>query len=119
MPTVDEDGFTLVTSRRQATGRRTTPTPGLEGAPPPTKPIFVYRIKCGETEVIKQYMEENGVTVSEIIKMSHEQSKFHSFKVLINKPDLEKVFDDLFWPAGVHCKMWWSRDKIKSRIRNR
>ena len=62
--------------------------------------------------MIKKYMEENGVSVSEVTKTSHDQSKFSSFKVSISKLDLDKVFDDLFWPSGVHCKMWWNREKM-------
>ena len=33
-PAVDADGYTLVSRRRPVTGRRTSPTPGLRGAPP-------------------------------------------------------------------------------------
>ena len=114
-PSVDSEGYTLVKPRRQATGRRTTPTPGLEGAPPPTKPIFVYRVKCGDTELIKKYIEENEVTVHEITKISHDDAKFNSFKVYVYKNELDKVFDDFFWPTGVHCKIWWDRDRLKNK----
>ena len=64
---------------------------------------------------MKNYLEENGVTVKEITKMSHEEAKFNSFKVYIDKNELDKVFDDLFWPTGVHCKIWWNRDKLNHK----
>ena len=110
-PQVDEDGFTLVTSKRRVVmGRRNTPTSGLEGAPPPRRIIFVSRVKCGDIETVSKYMTDNGVKVNNIQKMSHAESKFSSYKVSITKDDFSKVFDELFWPYGVQCKMW--RDKI-------
>ena len=105
----DADGFVLVQHRRPTTGRRSSPTPGLSGAPPPTKPIFVHRIQDGDTQLVKEYIEKNNVKVSNIKKMSHEQSKFSSYKVYIFKHDLSKVLDDYFWPMGVQCKVWWNR----------
>ena len=63
----------------------------------------------GDTEKVKMFLQDNGVRVDKIQKVSHENAKFNSYKVDISKSDVEKVFNELFWPVGVHCKMWRER----------
>ena len=72
-------------------------------------------MKEGDSQQIKTFMEDNGIKVSGIDKMSHDESKFNSYKVFINKYDIDKVFDDYFWPAGVQCKIWSNRATSKNR----
>ena len=55
----------------------------------------------------------NGVTVRNIVKTSHDMSMFNSFKISIQVLDLRKVFNDNFWSTGIYCKLWHN-----SRLQN-
>ena len=81
----------------------------LTGAPPPLRHIWVSHVSNASENSMKKYLNDNNVTVCDIKKTSHQMSKFSSYKISIYKTDLDKVFDENFWPNGVYCKIWWER----------
>ena len=96
----------MVTSSRgrrrpAVVGRREVPSSQLQGAAPPCRDIFVSRVREGTVDIVQSFLQENSVNVKNIEKMSHENSKFCSFKMKVLKNDLIKVFDENFWPNGV------------------
>ncbi len=55
---------------------------GLHATPMPNQDFFVYRVhKDDGVDVMSEYLRRKNVVVHEIIKKSHESSKFNSFKV--------------------------------------
>ena len=106
---VDEDGFTLVQSRRPRSGLSRAAGAAIAGAPPPNRHIWVSRVMNGDSNGMKRYLTDNNVTVLDITKTSHDSARYISFKILIPKPDLSKVFNNEFWPDGIKCRMWFDR----------
>lgn len=56
-------------------------------------------------------MESSNVQVFDIVKVSHVEARFSSYKITISVADRDSVFNESFWPAGVKCQ-WW-REKIQ------
>ncbi len=104
----DEDGFMPVLPRRKrrVMGNGEDSVPGLEGAPPPLRHIWVSRVQRGSIETISAFIEKQQVKVFHNEKVSHQNAKFSSFKISISKSDLSKVLQDSFWPQGVQCQPW-------------
>ena len=82
------------------------PRIGLEGAPLPERTVFVSRVNRGDIDSIKNFLEDNNVNVIEIVKKSHSEAKFKSFKIKITLTDLRKVLNNTFWPRGILCNKW-------------
>ena len=55
---------------------------------------------------MKEWIQSKGINVYAIEKMSNNHAKFKSFKVKISLFDLEKVFDEKFWPYNIQCMMF-------------
>ena len=107
----DADGFITVQSgrrRRRVTGSDGTVVPGLEGAPPPLRHIWVSRVKHGDASALNDFIVQRQIKVYDIEKVSHDNAKFNSFKISISKNDVSNVLNDSFWPAGVQCQIWRS-----------
>ena len=92
---------------------------GLRGAPPPLRFIWVSRAITNDTNIVKDYIQKNGVNVSCIEKVSHENAKFSSFKIGISKDAVDKVMDEKFWPKGVGCRYWRSKTEVSAQTRAR
>ena len=60
----------------------------------------------GNEAVIKNHLRHHKVDVAEIMRTSHFESKFSSFKISIAKSDLDAVLQPSFWPRGVVCEPW-------------
>ena len=95
---------------RAVFGRGTTAVQGLAGAPVRPRCVWLWRVLRGDTDDIKQHMEDRGVTVEEISKVSHPEAKFKSFKIQIPAESEKQILDSEFWPQGMMCKRWWDRD---------
>ena len=91
---------------QQATGNINIPNNGLEGAPPPERTIFLSRVNTGDINSIKKFLKDRNVNAIDIVKASHSQAKFKSFKIKITLLDLHKVLNDTFWPRGILCNKW-------------
>ena len=60
----------------------------------------------GDKEGIKALIENNGIQVYNIDKMSNYQASFKSFKVKISVLDIDKILNENIWPNGIQCEMW-------------
>lgn len=80
---------------------------GLRATPTPDREFFVYRVHKddGEDE-LKQYITSKDVDVRQLIKTSHDESKFNSFRLVVSQDDMEKVMDPAMWPRGVCIRRW-------------
>ena len=105
-PVVDADGFTLVQNRRRVIGNNSTTHGNLRGALPPTRQLFVSRVTHGNERDIYEYIESKHIEPHNVESMSHEHSKYKSFKVTISVLDKNTMLTEKFWPNGVQCMMW-------------
>ncbi len=65
----------------------------------PNLDFFVYRVhKDGGVDVMSEYLRNKNVVVCEIIKKSHESSKFNTFKVAVVLNDEHVPL--IGWPFG-------------------
>ena len=81
----------------------------LRGAPLPNRDIFVYRIaKDTGASDVQEFLVENDIDVRAIDCTSHPDSTFKSFKVTVSVSDVDKLFNEDFWPSGVKVRMFRS-----------
>ena len=99
---------------RRAYGSGSARESGLIGAPPPTRPLWISRVTYGNEALIKQHLGERRVIVDEsnISLVSHENSKFKSFRIDVSVNDVNTVLNDRFWPVGVRCELWRERYNV-------
>ena len=77
----------------------------FKGAPNLPKSLFVYRVnKDTVTDVIRDYVSDQGITVLDIRCMSHEDSLSKSFKLTVSNEDYTKLFQEEMWPTGVRIR---------------
>lgn len=75
-----------------------------------SKSLFIFHItKETSTDSVRNFVEKK-VKVKELTLLSHEASKFKSFKVTVAKSDVEIMMNENFWPEGVGCKYFWKRN---------
>ena len=55
---------------------------------------------------MKRFLQSKGIHVYAIEKMSNYYAKFKSFKIKISLFDIDKVFDEKFWPYNIQCMMF-------------
>ena len=80
----------------------------LSGAPEPSRDVFVYRVKKNtQADDIRDYMDDQGICVRDIKKISHEDAMFDSFKVELKMADLTAVVNAQFWPEGVNVRRFF------------
>ena len=111
----NDDGWTMVHRRRRGghgtgAGARAPPPsniPGLQGAPPPLKDMFVHRVLTGDVGDITNHLKNNYINVVNIERVSHESSAYKSFKVTVSLYDKNKMLRKNIWPNGIRCKVWW------------
>jgi hypothetical protein len=76
---------------------------------PPTRNLFIYRVKKHvPLEEVREYIEKE-IPVINLVKVSHENATFQSFKLTINAADLDTVFTNGFWPVDVGCARYIMR----------
>ena len=63
----------------------------------------MYKIVGGNVLTIKEFIEDKGIEVDQVIRTSNIAAKYQSFKVLIQKTDVNAVIS--FWPSGVSAKL--------------
>ena len=81
----------------------------LKGAPLPSRDIFVFRVDRYATEdELKGFIIDNGVPVRELTCVSHADAKYKSFKLTVSVKDVEKVFDEDFWPCGIMVRRYFA-----------
>ena len=117
--TAETRRFRQQRQRRDRTvfGRGTTAVAGLRGAPRPPRYVWLGRVISGNEADIQTHMKDRGINIKGIAKVSHQDAKYHSFKINIDVNDETKVLDSEFWPSGMICKRWWKRDMNISKDR--
>ena len=49
-----------------------------------------------------------------IYKVSHEDSKYSSYKILVYDSDIQKVLNENFWSVGVRCEIWHFKNRYNT-----
>ncbi len=50
------------------------------------------------------------IIVESFEKISHSDAQMQSFKVTVNTDDFDTVMDQNFWPEGVRCRRFYSKN---------
>ena len=105
---LESDGFEMKNGRTnfQMHDLNNSTNDVLVGAPPRLKDIWVYKIKQGNVNTVMKYLKDRNVKVGKVIRTSHVNSTFKSFRIKIYQHDVEKVLNREFWPINVKCKVW-------------
>lgn len=85
----------------------------LQGAPEPSREVFVYRVvKEASEHDIEEHLKDNGVNYRNVTKRSADAAKFKSFSVEVLKSQFEKVMAPEFWPTGVCVRKFLKKRTI-------
>ena len=63
----------------------------------------------GNSDKIKTFLVNNNVDVKNIERISHNESRYSSYKITVPVIDFNKPLDEKFWPNGFQCKKWYER----------
>ena len=110
LPIIDKDGYTLKGSKAEYRKRRNNEF-NLVGAPSPLTYVWVYKVMSGTADNIANYIRSRNINVDQVVRISHIDAKYKSFKIAVNKFDSKKLLDRNFWPQGFMCKIWREFDK--------
>ena len=120
---IDDDGFILKESRsafkkRQNRNFRIQQSECLVGPPMKIINVWVSHILKGDLYELENYLKKNNVHAEEIVKTSHPEANFKSFKISIPMSEKNKVLQQSFFPLGIKCILWKDNknDRISSRI---
>lgn len=84
---------------------------GLRGAPRPSRDFFIYRVeKDTSEEDIKRHLEKKGVSFRKIIKISHAEALFASFKVTVCVSITEQIMQPSLWPVGIRVRRFFRKE---------
>ena len=89
---------------------------GLLGAPPPLVHVWLYRVAKGDESDIVDLLHSKNILVHDIVRKSHNQAKYLSFKITLPKQHLNEVLSHSFWHLGIHCKVWKECDRIAKTV---
>ncbi len=93
--------------RRNRAITGTNQTSRFQGAPEPSRDVFIFRVARGtEPDVIKSFVSEKGINIRAIERTSHEESKYMSFKISAPVSQYLKLFDPDLWPQGVGVRKY-------------
>jgi hypothetical protein len=82
----------------------------LRGGPLPQRDFFVYRVeKSINEDDIKDHLSSRHVENAEVELLSHDHSKFGSFKVKICVTDVPKIMDPNMWPPGIRVRKYFPK----------
>ena len=63
----------------------------------------------GNCDKIKTFLKNNNVDVKNIERISHNESRYSSYKITVAVIDFYKLLDEKFWPNGFQCKKYYDR----------
>jgi hypothetical protein len=76
--------------------------------------LFVSRVHNDvEIDELKKFIEEDGINIIDIGRVSHKEARMQSFKVIISSSDKDTVLNESFWPEGIMCRQFFTRRNIK------
>ena len=118
MNMTENNTFQLHGSRKSPHNGLSGPENILTGATPKLKDVWVYKVDNGNVNIIMKYLKDRNIKVGKVIRTSHVDAKYKSFKVRLYEYDLDKVLNKNFWPLNVNCKVWQDsnmRPRFKGR----
>ena len=75
--------------------------------------IWIGRIERGTVTSVKKHLTNKRVYPLSVIKTSHDNAQFHSFRIKINNKNVNTVLKASFWPDGMAVRRW--KEKVGSR----
>lgn len=114
---VDRDGFTMVHNNKKKRPKKqqskavfgTKTDCNFKSGHRRTE-LFVFRVHPDVTaETMKGYIEQAGVTVAEIERLSTNNTISQSFRVLVGAGDPDNLLTEEFWPSGVGCRRFFKK----------
>ncbi len=85
----------------------------FRGAPEPDRQLFIQRVRKEVTETdVKAYLVAKDFTVRDLVRMSHDDAKYNSFKLTVPVTEFEKLLEPDVWPSGVRIRRF--REKQNS-----
>ena len=60
-------------------------------------------------ELVKAYIEKQGVTVVELEELVLQHRRFRSFRLCLKRTDMEVILAEGFWPIGVVVRRFWRK----------
>ena len=70
----------------------------IQGAPPPIRSLFVSRVMRSTSDDAKSLR----VNIIDFERVSHDDSKYKSYKVTVSISDYMYLFDSELWPEGIY-----------------
>ena len=130
-PAAQAEGWTTVgrrpkvSERQQVTGAEKDPKGRIKGtrqgesrlkAAQSNAWLYLGRLNPETTEEdIENYLKENGVSGRISCKMVSSTYSRSAFKIGIPMIELDKVYEEAFWPADVMCRPFWAPWRYKGR----
>ena len=75
----------------------------IQGAPPPIRELFVSRVmRSTSDEDMLNYVKSLRVNIIDFERVSHDDSKYKSYKVTVSISDYMYLFDSELWPEGIY-----------------
>ena len=91
--------------RRVITGTARGQERRAQGAPEPSRHLFIYRVSTTTlTSDLSQDVSEMGFTVRDLQCLSHDNAMFKSFKLTVPKSEFADLFDGNIWPQGIRVR---------------
>ncbi len=114
---VDKEGFQIpkqhlkkLRSKESKNFVRGNASPAKIKGAAPTRDMFVSHLDRETTSKdLSDHIKEKGINVLDIEKMSNDKAILKSFKVKINRSDVDKILDPSIWPRGVLCRGFFYR----------
>lgn len=100
-------GIPEVRPKRKPPAKGTSNKGGLSGGEDYFD-VFVYHVQKGQgCDAVKKFMEDEGIEVLKITKVSHDEANFESFSVNVKRSNYDKLCGEgaaEFWPANIRCR---------------
>jgi hypothetical protein len=94
-------------ARKVITGKVKGEGAKVRGAPEPSRHLFIYRVdKSVNDSDMKDYVNEQGVTIQSLACVSHPSAKYKSFKLTVPISEYERLFSDEMWPEGIRVRKY-------------
>lgn len=91
----------------------------FKGAPEPTRDLFLSRVDSAVSgDDIRAYLSEQNVTVRALVKISHDDSKFKSFKLSVPVSVVHNLLQDSMWPSGVRVRRYVAPNTERKHVEN-
>ncbi len=107
----DDYRYTSEQMRRQVRRNRgicgTGASARIRGAPRPKWHMFVYKVTPDtDDDEMKQYIELLSVNILDLVRVSHDESVYKSYKLTVYPEDYKKLYSPNVWPDGVCVKRY-------------